>query len=87
MKHKQLHSRLDKIKFLKNIKEGKATINELIPLKLEMWQQYMDEPGIYINEVTGEQITTAEMEMKEQTKGNDVLFVTVLHRGRHEQER
>ncbi len=86
MKHKQLNSRIDKIKFLQKIKEGKATIQELMPLQVEIWEQYIDEPDIYIDEKTGNEITAAEMEAKEKTKGNNIIFITVLLRSRHEQK-
>ncbi len=85
MKHKQLNSRTDKIKFLQNIKEGKTTIQELMPVKVGIWKQYIDEPDIYIDEKTGEEITAAEMDVKEKTKAGNILFVTKLHRSRHEQ--
>ena len=49
MKHKQLNNRMDKIKFLQNIKEGKATIQELMPVKVEFWTGCDSEPDIYIN--------------------------------------
>jgi len=74
----QLNSRMDKIKFLQNIKEGKTTIQELMPLKVELWKQHVDEPDIFISESTGEQITAAEMEVKEKTKAGNILFVTIV---------
>ncbi len=85
MKHKQLNSRTDKIKFLQNIQQGKATIQELLPVKVELWKQYSDEPDKYINEKTGQIISNAEMEQKEKHKGNNILFVTILQRSRYEQ--
>jgi len=46
----------------------------------------MDEANIFINESTGEEITAAQLEAKQSTKGNNIIFVTVLHRSsRHEQ--
>jgi hypothetical protein len=33
---------------------------------------------VFINEVTGEVITAAQMQEKEKNKGNDVLFITIL---------
>ncbi len=85
MKHKQLNSRMDKINFLQNIKDCKATIQELMPFRVEIWKQYMDEANIFINESTCEEITAAQLEAKLSTKGNNIIFVTVLHRSRHEQ--
>ena len=86
MKHKHLNSRIDKIRFLQNMKDGKATIQELMPIKVELWKQYIDEPDIYINEKTGKEIRAAEMEVKEQRKGDNIIFITILSRSRNEKE-
>lgn len=43
-----------------------------------------DEPDIYINEKTGKEITTAEMEVKERNKCSNVNTITILSRSRHE---
>jgi hypothetical protein len=37
MKHKQLNSRTDKIKFLKDLQSRKTSINELIPKRTVFW--------------------------------------------------
>lgn len=84
MKESKLNSRSEKIKFLQQLKEGKATIQELMPLKVELWKQYLDEPHTYINESTGEEITAHQMQEKQSNKKDNVLFVTVLHRKRYE---
>ncbi|MDQ6756274.1 MAG: hypothetical protein M3004_04985 [Bacteroidota bacterium] len=81
---KQINSRTEKINFLQRLKQGKASINELLPYKTELWTQYIDEPDIYINEKTGKEITAAEMEVKEKNKGDNVIFITILLRSRHE---
>lgn len=81
---KTINSRTDKINFLQRLKQGKASINELLPYKIELWTQYTDELDIYINEKTGKEITVAEMEVKESNKGNNVNFIIILLRSRHE---
>ena len=82
---KQINSRTEKINFLQKLKQGKATINELLPQKIELWKQYTNEPGIYINEKTGEKITAAQMEVKQKNKGSNVLFITIYYRSGHVQ--
>ena len=79
MKTAKLNSRLDKINLLQRLKQGKASIDEILPYKVELWKQYADEPDIYINEKTDEEITAAQMELKEKTKGSNVIFLTVLN--------
>lgn len=78
MKHKQLNNRMDKIKFLQNIKEGKATIQELMPVKVEFWTGCDSEPDNYINEDTGERITTAELDTRKQAAGSKTIFFIEL---------
>lgn len=75
---KTFNSRIEKISFLQRLKHGKASINELLSHKIELWKHYFDEPDIYIYEKTGKEITTAEMEVKESKKGNNVNIITIL---------
>jgi hypothetical protein len=84
---KAINSRIGKINFLQRLRQGKASIYEIMPHKIELWKQYNDEPDKYINEKTGQVITKTEMEEKEKHKGYNILFVTILHRNSHEQER
>lgn len=74
MKHKQLNSRMDKIKFLQNIKEGKATIQELMPVKVEFWTECDSEPNVFINEDTGERMTAAELDTRKQSAGSKIIL-------------
>lgn len=69
-----LNSRMNKIKFLQNIKEGKATIQELMPIKLEFWTGCDSEPGTYINEDTSEKMTAAELQTRKKVTGNKILL-------------
>jgi hypothetical protein len=78
------NSRTSKIHFLKNLQQGRAKISELIPYKIEFWKQFADEPDTYINEETNQEISAGEMEIKEKTKGHNVLFTTILNKSRHE---
>jgi hypothetical protein len=81
---KAINSRIGKINFLQRLRQGKASIYEIMPHKIELWKQYNDEPDKYINEKTGQVITNAEMEEKEKHKGNNILFVTIQQRNGHE---
>jgi hypothetical protein len=83
VEHRQLHSRTDKIRFLQDLQKRKATIKELLPYQIEMWMQYFDEPDIYINEKTGNEISSAEMDLRQKSKGDNIIFITGLHRSRH----
>lgn len=37
---KTFNSRSEKINFLQRLKQGKASIYELLPYKIELWTQY-----------------------------------------------
>jgi hypothetical protein len=71
--------RQDKIRLLNALKSGKRTVRELKPLTVELWCQHSYDPGVFTNEATGEVITAAQMQEKQRTQGEAVLFITILN--------
>jgi hypothetical protein len=71
-------SRREKIRLLSELQSGKRMLRELRPWKAELWYQHSYNPDVFINEVTGELITAAQMQERQKHKGDDVLFITVL---------
>jgi hypothetical protein len=59
-----LKTRKEKIQFLTDLKNGRASIAEILPIKISMWKM---EDGKYINMKTGEAVSPEEYEA--QSKG------------------
>ena len=67
MKQRNLKTRTDKIKFLKELEAGKAKINELLPFKIEVW--LVEDDGTHINRNTGKRLTLAEYNADTKRRG------------------
>ena len=83
MKPRKLKTRKDKIRFLRDLKVGNTNINEISLPHIEIWKMYEDAPDLYINEITAEEISVAQMQEKRKLQGDDLLFLTVYSKPRH----
>jgi hypothetical protein len=72
-------SRLEKIKLLNDLQSGKRTLQDMRPCEAELWDQHSHNPEVFINDVTRETITAAQMQNKKRHTGDDILFITVLN--------
>ena len=66
---KQINTRTEKKNFLNMLKQGKATVCELLPYKLELWTQYIDDPDIFINEKRVQKLQVQRWKRKKPIKG------------------
>jgi hypothetical protein len=75
-----LDSRQKKISFLKRLAEGKAKIAEVLPPVCEIWKAYHDDQNTFINEKDGLIITKDQLEERQRTAGDNIIFVEVKYR-------
>ncbi|MEJ7738527.1 MAG: hypothetical protein WKF97_13940 [Chitinophagaceae bacterium] len=79
-----LDTRASKIEFLQRLQKGKASIQDIMSMVFETWNHYEDEPDIYVNGDTGEEISATEMAQREKPRPNR-LFEIRTYITRHEE--
>ncbi len=73
----QIQDRNSKIRFLQSLQKGTATISDLLPPKVVVWQQYMDEPQICISPL-GEVSTEVEIGQTQAVGKENLINVIVI---------
>ena len=74
-----LTSRIDKVRFLQNLQAGKASLNELKKTKVELWEDYSNSLGVFVNSETKEKLTTPEFQSRKKNKEQNKIYVEIIN--------
>ena len=70
-------TRTEKIKALQAMKDGRGTIASLLGFVVELWTGTNKEPGILVNEATGQRLTAPQLMERKHARPYLTIFETI----------